>query len=200
LTGCLAAYDAANEDFYILDYVHEQFGPGKIEALVRRTAEEDGFDVSIGIEREPGAAGKILIEHYAQNVLRDFKVEEINTGGRAKLIRAQPFLAAAEDGHVYYYQNPTWNKTFVSEFETFPSSSRNIHDDMIDTAGEAFTKLTGKKALSATWGREADSIAKAVNVRAESKGRSYNTRTYKKANNVAANIAVPRVRGATWGR
>jgi predicted phage terminase large subunit-like protein len=156
LVGTLCGYDITTEEFFILDVIREQLGPGQIEALVYKTAVADGRGVDIGIEQEPGSSGKILIEHFKTNVLQDFRVFPVLTGGKAKVIRAQPFLAACEAGQVKLLQDDPlapkkWNRAFIDEFEVFPPASNDKHDDMIDTAAEAFTMLTGKKPLSATW-------------------------------------------------
>jgi predicted phage terminase large subunit-like protein len=196
LTGTLCGYDAKHDNFFILDIYRDQLAPGKIENVVYALAEADGYNVDVGIEQEPGAASKILVEHFKNTVLPGFRVEGINTGGKAKVVRAQPFLAAAEDGHVYYLQDGPerrWNKIFIDEFEVFPSSSHTQHDDTVDTSAEGYTKLTGKKALPATWGR---SGAAEPSTNRRSGGR--NNEALKKAQ-VAAATGSPRVKGATWG-
>lgn len=158
LTGTLCGYHRDSDNFIILNIFRDQLGPGDIEAAVVNVAEQDGYGVEIGIEQEPGSAGKILVQHYIDKVLRRYKVEGIPTGGRAKVIRAQPLLAAAEAGSVYYLEDDPhapeerqWNNVLLQEFDKFPSDSHHNHDDTIDTSAEAYTKLTGKKHLSAAW-------------------------------------------------
>jgi predicted phage terminase large subunit-like protein len=201
LTGTLCGYDAQKDDFFILDIFRDQLPPGKIENAVYQVAEADGFNVDIGIEREPGSAGKILVQHFKDNVLSDFRVEAIDTGGKAKVIRAQPFLAAAEDGHVYYLQDTEdrrWNKVFVDEFEVFPASSHTNHDDTVDTSAEGYTFLTGKKALPATWGRsgKADKQAPSTNRRSGTRN-SFKIRQEQERIKMAP--GSPKLKGATWG-
>jgi predicted phage terminase large subunit-like protein len=191
LTGTKCAYDPETEDFFIRNVYRDQLGPGKVEAKVLEISELDGYDCDIGIEIEPGSAGKILVEHYKNNVLKDWNVEGIVIGSKQKVTRAQPFLAAAEDLHVYLAADDNWNQAFIDEFETFPSSNKNIHDDMIDTAAAGYTKLTGKKSLSVTWGRPKGPST-------DRRSGTRNSTQIIKAQATFANIS--RVKGATWGR
>jgi predicted phage terminase large subunit-like protein len=195
LTGTKCSYDPASDRFFIEHVFRDQLGPGKVEAKVLEIAERDGYDCDIGIEQEPGSAGKILFEHFKEQVLKEYRVTSISTGGKSKVIRAQPFLAAAEDQQVYLLEDPEWNKPFLDEFETFPSSNKAIHDDMIDTAGEAYTHLTGKKNLSVSWGRSStDSTGPSTTRRSGTR----NSNTIQSANSEAA--TPRRVKGVTWGR
>jgi len=46
-----------------------------------------------------------------------------------------------------------WNLPFIEEFTTFPRTGNGYYDDQVDTASVGYTKLTGKRTYSATWGR-----------------------------------------------
>lgn len=165
--GTLCGYSPTKHVFLIANVIRKQISVGKIEALIRNTAVIDGEDVTIAIEQEPGSAGKNLVNHYDTIVLPDFKVVPVPTV-KSKLIRAQPFLAAAEAGKVYMldetvsvadYDSATsftkeelsWHKTFKEEFKTFPAGE---HDDQIDTAAAGYNLLSGKKMYTASWGRK----------------------------------------------
>lgn len=198
LTGTLCGYSMSTEDFFVLDVFRAQLAPGKVEDAVVAIAKEDGFSVSIRIEQEPGAAGKILVEHFTQNVLKDYKVTGVAVS-KSKVVRAQPFLAAAEDGHVYLFENSSWNTLYSQEFEVFPSSNKTDHDDMIDTSAEGFTELTGKKTLSVSWGRADDNTT----TTATTTPKRHNTQRSginKSEQTKFASISVAPVRGASWGR
>jgi predicted phage terminase large subunit-like protein len=169
LTGTLCGYSAEEDIFIVLDIFRAQLGPGDVEDAVLRIAQDDGYGTDIGIEQEPGAAGKILVEHYKVNVLGEYRVTSISTGGKAKVVRAQPFLAAAEAGVVYYLADDDslpverwWNQILLSEFTTFPSTTHATHDDTVDTAAEGYTHLTGKKPLSATWSSQQLGVVKGL--------------------------------------
>lgn len=133
---------------YITNVVRRRLSPKAVELLVRQTALADGPTCTIYIEQEPGASGKALVEHYANNVLPEFTVVAVPSSD-GKLARAQPLLAAAEAGRVKLLKGQ-WNEEFIAEFASFPGGD---HDDQIDTAAAGYNKLIGKKAFSATWGR-----------------------------------------------
>lgn len=177
-TGGHYAWDRANDDLYISNMIRVQKSPGAIEALVRRTAQADGLNTKIYIEQEPGSSGKALIHHFKTNILPEYDVEEVPaTDG--KLTRAQPFLAAAEAGHVKLL-NGGWVEKFVSEFGDFPMGD---HDDQVDNASIAYTKMSGKTSYRASWGRSNP-------VRGQTSDP--NMRMSK------GGVLVPRVSGATW--
>jgi phage terminase large subunit-like protein len=53
--------------------------------------------VAIGIEQEPGAAGKALGERYTRHVLRGYRVYSERVAG-AKQVRAQPVAGRPRTG------------------------------------------------------------------------------------------------------
>lgn len=148
--GSHLVYHKATDKTWLTSVVRRQLSPGMVEDLVRETAIADGTDTAVYIEQEPGASGKSLVEHYRDHVLPEFLVEAVPTTNN-KVVRAQPFLAAAETGK-FYMTNGPWNETFVREFDTFPGE----YDDQVDTVSAGYLKLSGKKLFSATWGREKD--------------------------------------------
>src|SRR5690606_27537473 len=70
-----------------------------------------------------------------------------------KLVRAQPFLAAAEAGNVSKFEG-TWNEVWDKEFDSFPGGE---NDDQVDTVSAGYQKLSGKRIFSASWGRKKNS-------------------------------------------
>lgn len=184
-TGALCGYEEHTGNFFVLNIIREQLGPADVERKVLNTAIADGLNTEIVIEQEPGSAGKALCEHYQRNVLTEFKVVVMPVT-KAKVIRAQPMLAAAEAGKVFV-QEGKWNAVFFKEFDTFPG----LYDDQVDTVSAGFTRLTGKKYYTAVWGRDTGRAARTNIVQANKKARaeilgigsSKNTRS-----------------GATWGR
>ena len=151
--------------------------------MVRRTAIADGTNTKIYIEQEPGSSGKALIHHFQTTVLPEFHVEAVPaTDG--KLFRAQPMLAAAEAGKVKLVKG-NWNSKFIEEFGDFPGGS---HDDQIDNTAIAYTKMSGKTAYRASWGR--DTERRKIN----SPSLSSSSRSTRRKNRVL----LPNVSGATW--
>jgi len=150
--GALCGYDRESGFFYVLNIVRDQLSPQAVEQLVLKTAIADGVSTKIFIEQEGGSAGKALVEHYQNTVLPEFQVENIPVV-TAKVIRAQPMLAAAEAGKVFVLKGE-WNSDFYQEFDSFPG----LYDDQIDTVGAGYTKLSGKRVYSATWGRKESTV------------------------------------------
>lgn len=145
--GSLCGYDDSTGFFYVLNVKRDQLSPKQVEELVLKTAVEDGKNVEIGIEQEPGSSGKALVEDYSTRVLPEFKVTPI-PAVKNKVLRCQPMIAAAEMGKVFLF-GARWNQAFVREFDTFPGE----YDDQVDTVGSGYTYLADKKLYSATWGR-----------------------------------------------
>jgi len=179
--GALCGYDNTTGFFYILNIIRKQLSPKEVEQLVLQTAIADGTSTPISIEQEPGSSGKALCEHYQNTVLPEWKVETDPTT-KNKVLRAQPLLAGAEAGKVFLLAGSSWNQAYVNEFDTFPGQ----FDDQIDTTGVAYTKLTGKKLYTATWGRE------------NSKPRTDIVQAGKQQR--AAQFSLARGPGATWGQ
>src|SRR5262245_28539479 len=133
MVGTLMAYSRQRDITILLDVVRGQLSPSKVEELVAKVALRDGPAVPICIEREPGSSGKLLVENYARNLLRGYDVEPIPAND-GKLVRAQPFLAAAEAGKVYIVK-AKWNEDWLQEYDDFPGGD---HDDQVDTAAAAY--------------------------------------------------------------
>lgn len=181
--GSLVAYSKHSSRFWIENVIRKQMSPGDVEKKVRETALADGEDVTVIIEQEPGSSGIALIDHYKRNILPEFHVEEVPATIK-KLIRAQPFLAAAEAGKVSLLEG-AWNEAFLREFDSFPGGA---FDDQVDTVAAGYQKLSGKRIFSAAWGRP-------------SRSNTSNHRSLMKAQFTAANRGPPkRVTGAVFGR
>jgi len=135
--GCLAAFE--NGVFYILDVRRIRAKGDRVEKFVRDTAIEDGPEVPIQMEQEPGSAGKNLIDQYARYVLPgyDFKGQRA-TGD--KVTRAKPFAAAVANGNVRLVR-ADWNSDFIDELSSFPEA--RVHDDQVDAAVHAFNTCAG---------------------------------------------------------
>jgi len=180
--GTLCGYDDVTGNFYVLNVKRDQLSPKAVEELVQKTAVEDGLDVEIGIEQEPGASGKALVEDYQVRVLPEFKVTPI-PAVKNKVLRCQPFIAAAEMGKVFLF-GARWNQQFVNEFDVFPGA----YDDQIDTAGAGYTKLADNKLYSATWGRTPNLQQSKTNIIQAGKQQRQ------------AMFALAKGTSATWGR
>jgi predicted phage terminase large subunit-like protein len=130
---------AANGTHYILDLRHTRGTPQQIQALVIRTAQADGWQVSIAMEQEPGSAGQFVVQDYLRR-LPGFDFHGVRSTG-SKADRAMPFAAQAEGGMVKMVRSP-WNAEFLDEVELFPFGP---HDDIVDAASLAFARLSWRQ-------------------------------------------------------
>ena len=123
--------------FYVLDMVRFRGTPQLNEATIRQVAEIDGGEVDVFMEQEPGSAGVNDVDNYARKVLLGFSFRGVKTTG-SKELRANPLSSSAEQGNVRLVRG-CWNRDFLDEFELFPNGA---HDDIVDAASGAFSKLT----------------------------------------------------------
>ncbi|MDQ3223265.1 MAG: phage terminase large subunit [Gemmatimonadota bacterium] len=126
-----------NGTFVILDVRRIQGTPRKVEELILRTAIEDGQEVEIYLEQEPGASGKQVVDHYAVRVLAGYSFMGIRATGN-KVVRAAPLSSQAQASNVQIVR-AAWMGDFLSELEGFPYGD---HDDQVDAASGAFIQLT----------------------------------------------------------
>jgi predicted phage terminase large subunit-like protein len=130
---------------FVLDVRRLRGTPQQVQALVRQTARQDGQDVRVVMEQEPGSAGVAVVDHYLR-LLAGFRFSGIRSTG-SKADRAQPLAAQAEGGAVRLLRG-LWNKDFLDEIEMFPFGP---HDDMVDAASLAFLQPPPVKYESARW-------------------------------------------------
>jgi predicted phage terminase large subunit-like protein len=151
-SGTLMSEDVETGMYYIEDIRRFQKSPKKTEKAIKRMAELDNnivADVKILIEQEPGSAGKTVVDHYVQTVLKGFVADGRRVTGD-KFVRAQPFFAAAEAGKVRLLRG-SWNQGFIDEILQFPDGD---HDDQADSTSGAYNDLIFKRPRAGTWGRE----------------------------------------------
>lgn len=134
--------------FWIIDVRRDRLSPKGVEQLVYNTAMEDGRNVPIYMEQEPGSSGIHTIDYYARHVLLGFAFYGVPSTG-SKELRANPVSSAVEAGNVHIVRGP-WLTIFLDEITTFPQGCTN--DDQTDAVSLAFSKLvegtTRKYAVS----------------------------------------------------
>lgn len=135
--GCLAAFDKGI--FYILDVRRMRAEGAKVEKFIQDTAAEDGPEIPIKMEQEPGSAGKNLVDQYARYILPGYNFTATRATGD-KVTRAQPFAAAVANGNVRMVR-AEWNTDFLDELASFPEA--RVHDDQVDAATHAFNTVAG---------------------------------------------------------
>lgn len=140
---------------WIEDVVRFQKSPAQVDQEIEAAAGADGHQTLVRIEREPGASGKSMINHYKRlEGLQSYDVRGWPPKGSqtgSKEIRANPLAAEAEgsddgkDGRLFLKRAP-WNKEFVDELVQFPYG---MHDDQVDAASGGFAVLTREDGATA---------------------------------------------------
>jgi predicted phage terminase large subunit-like protein len=122
--------------YVIMDVVKGQYSIAQREQIIKETAINDGHDVKIYIEQEPGSAGKESALNTVAN-LEGFSVHRDRPSGE-KTVRAEPLATQIEIGAVAVLNRP-WVDAFVDELSTFPNGK---YLDQCDAAALAFNKLS----------------------------------------------------------
>ncbi len=124
--------------YHVIDVQRFRLTAARVEQRIRQIAEQDleRGDVAIYMEQEPGASGKIVIDHYARSVLQGFTFKCDKTSG-SKVSRARPVSSAAELKNVKLVQG-TWIGAFLEEADVYPHGE---YDDQIDALSGAFAML-----------------------------------------------------------
>lgn len=123
--------------YLVLDATWDQLDPGGVEQLIKATAAQDGQEVKIRIEQEPGASGKSDVYNYVTNVLEGYDVDGIRATG-PKEVRAAAFSAQAKVGNVGLLRS-WWNNGYLNFLCAFPDEL--IHDDPVDASSGAFNEV-----------------------------------------------------------
>lgn len=126
--------------FTIEDVVRGRWTPAERDRIIRNTAENDGPEVRVWGEQEPGSAGVSDVEAF-RRLLVGFAVNvERPTGD--KVMRAEPLAAQFEAGNVRIVADCQGRKALEAEFLTFPAGR---FDDQVDACSLAFNKLAAKR-------------------------------------------------------
>lgn len=127
--------------FYIEHVSRFQGSPLTVETNIQNTASQDGKRCEIGIEQDPGQAGKAEAEYQVRN-LRGYIVHAFPVH-RDKVTRAKAYSAQVEAGNVYLVRGD-WNEDFIREHENFPPQENKGKDDQVDSSSGAFMMLASK--------------------------------------------------------
>jgi predicted phage terminase large subunit-like protein len=109
--------------------------PAAVETAIKNTAQLDGRLVQVGIEQDPGSAGKMEADYYVR-ILAGWMVG-VYAATKDKVTRAKPFSSQAERGNVFIVKG-AWNDEYLKELEEFPEGG---HDDQVDASSGAFNAL-----------------------------------------------------------
>lgn len=145
--GTLMARSPAG-DLYVLDRRRVQLSTGDVKALVKAVAQEDGYEVMIGIELEKSGAGKTVVEDYQRDLI-GYQVKPMKIEG-SKEQRATPYSNAQQAGRVWLPFGAEWLEEWKKEHAGMIGNGvRPRHDDQIDTAAYAVLELLGVEGVQA---------------------------------------------------
>ncbi len=125
-----------NGFFVVGDVQRFRVDPKDVDTRIAQTAAMDGAGVQIFMEQEPGASGKIVIDHFRRRVLVGYSFTG-RPSSKAKIERARPVSSAADANNVKLVTGP-WLNAFFDELELFPLGS---HDDQVDALSGAIAEL-----------------------------------------------------------
>lgn len=137
-SGCKIGMDSYGRT-YIFNITKDRMEPFDVEQLIKVTAMIDGKKVSIGIEQDPGSAGKMEADYYIRQ-LTGYPVEAYPKN-KNKLAYWKPLAAQAKAGNVYLVNGP-WVELFLSEAEGVTDGTQSGHDDQVDSAAGGFMVLS----------------------------------------------------------
>jgi predicted phage terminase large subunit-like protein len=122
--------------YYVVNVIRQRVGPGAVEALVKQTAQLDGYQVPIILEQEPGSSGKLFTAEMVK-ALAGWNIRAESVTGD-KVTRAMPFIAQAEAGNVRLVRG-AFCGDLLDELCAFPIGA---HDDQVDATSLAFSYLS----------------------------------------------------------
>lgn len=121
--------------YYIKNIVRLQGTPFEVERAITTTASQDGTNVAICLEQDPGSAGVAEVGYLIRQ-LAGYRVNARKVSV-SKQDRAKPLSSQAEAGNVKIVE-ARWNDTMLTEFDNFPDGA---NDDVVDSGSGAFNEL-----------------------------------------------------------
>ena len=133
-----------NGELYIGDINDFAKSPAQSEDEMRKTAENDGHDVTIAWEQEKAGDGKYTSSHLQRNVFRGFECHPDKVS-KDKVERARPWAALAEHGHVYIVRG-SWNAQFLNQVVNFNPEYTGLKD-MVDCISGGYKMIFQTKRI-----------------------------------------------------
>lgn len=133
-----------NGVFVVEDVVRGQWAALSREEAIKTTATQDGTEVEIWQEQEPGSGGKESAEATVRNLAGFYVRSERPTGSKGA--RANPYAAQCQAHNVKLLRG-TWNKAFLDEhhnFDPVKAEAGQLVCDQVDAAALAFIKIAGR--------------------------------------------------------
>lgn len=128
--------------YIVVDVVRFRGRFGEVMQKILETARADPDGTQIILPQEPGQAGKAAGGMMIKELIEDGFYARMRPSNKSKIVRFQPFAAAAEAGLVDYAED-SWNDPYFDELEIFDGSRKN-KDDQVDATSDAFITLAQK--------------------------------------------------------
>lgn len=125
--------------YVIENLVRRRMRPFQTQALIVDTAHEDGMDVRVRVEQEPGSSGVEAVAHLGKALGGFAFGPDRKTGPKEE--RWNALSVQAEAGNVHLVKGP-WNAPLLDELEALPDAR---HDDQADAAGGALAYLRRRR-------------------------------------------------------
>jgi predicted phage terminase large subunit-like protein len=125
-----------NGRFVVLHVELARKRANEVREMIKRVADNDGPECSVGITQDPAQAGKEQAESYVLDLAGHDVYVEKETGD--KETRAEPCAAQWQHQNIDVVRGP-WNDAFFAQLEAFPT--KGVHDDAVDALSGAFRKL-----------------------------------------------------------
>jgi predicted phage terminase large subunit-like protein len=139
-----------NGRFVVEDCITIRKRASEREEIIKATAVQDGVDVTVVLEQEPGSGGKESAESSVRN-LAGFKVVVDNPQSRgSKIARAEPWSTQVNNGNCILIRG-NWNTGYIARHCDFPAG---FLKDEVDASSGAFSYLTGlskKRKRGGVW-------------------------------------------------
>lgn len=125
--------------YVICDVVRFRARFGEVMQKIIEVAKSDPEGTQIVLPMEPGQAGKAAGQMMIKDLIGEGFYAKMQPTNKSKVVRFQPFAAAAQAGLVDYLEGP-WNETYFSELERF-DGTRGVKDDQVDASSDSFITL-----------------------------------------------------------
>lgn len=132
-------------DYIIEDVVRFRARYGEVIEKIIETAKIDPPGTQIILPQEPGQAGLAAGKMMVKSLIEEGFYAKLRSTNKSKVVRMQPFAAAAEAGMIGYVE-AHWNEAYFFELEAF-DGTRNCKDDQVDASADSFITLAQKVLL-----------------------------------------------------
>ena len=146
-SSCFGAYDRETERLYVAEGTLDRLGPAGVEALFVEKSEEDGDQVDIWMEQEPGSSGVMVVAHMQKLVPGRRLTGKTESG--AKRTRWLGVRACVEQHRAYFVRGPTTTR-FLDHIAALTTDEKadgrnDVKDDGMDSLAGMYRAATNKR-------------------------------------------------------